>query len=67
VPSHLYEKLPEHLLSDGTPDYLRMILMCKWAPTLKSVSTQPSVQNCGLALIPAGAIVIVLSSALESS
>ncbi|GFZ51813.1 Threonine deaminase [Saitozyma sp. JCM 24511] len=29
VPSHLYEKLPEHLLSDGTPDYLRMILMSK--------------------------------------
>lgn len=31
MPSHLYEKLPEHLLSDGTPDYLRMILMCEWA------------------------------------
>jgi hypothetical protein len=29
VPTHLYEKLPGHLLENGKPDYLRMILMCE--------------------------------------
>ncbi|KAL7418803.1 threonine deaminase [Cryptotrichosporon argae] len=29
VPTHLYDKLPRHLLENGTPDYLRMILMSK--------------------------------------
>lgn len=27
-PAHLYEKLPPHMLENGKPDYLRMILMC---------------------------------------
>ena len=33
IPSHLYERLPAHLLKQGrkgkAPDYLRMILMCE--------------------------------------
>jgi len=28
VPTHLYDRLPSHMLIDGKPDYLRMILMC---------------------------------------
>lgn len=31
VPTHLYEKLPKHMLENGKPDYLRMILMCESA------------------------------------
>lgn len=28
IPTHLYDRLPSHMLEDGKPDYLRMILMC---------------------------------------
>lgn len=29
IPYHLYDRLPSHMLEDGKPDYLRMILMCE--------------------------------------
>lgn len=39
VPAHLYQKLPRQYLEKGkggqdVPDYLRMILMCKWERVL---------------------------------
>jgi hypothetical protein len=46
VPSHLYEKLPEHVMMTDergrrVPDYLRMILMCRSSHT--HVTLKPDV------------------------